>query len=219
MLICVACRNGPISAKLCMKSLEEGGGFRASWKSSVEAKGARSFAGGIGITPSCCQTDHFKMGKRNVCSRFLTVDKICCNSWNDRKRASWNQSGKRRGTRPVGKRAVSHQHAACHQKPSDAACSENHRCCSARIYSFDFCNYGVELWGICENRWLTIRKRVVYPIFANTIIKILFEVSDGLSGCVVYVFEDENGFFTEQPYNGIFSIGEKQYTEIFGTFF
>ena len=50
-------------------------------------------------------------------------------------------------------------------------------------------------------------------------IKILFEVSDGLSGWVVYVFEDENGFFTEQPYNGIFSIGEKQYTEIFGTFF
>lgn len=26
-------------------------------------------------------------------------------------------------------------------------------------------------------------------------IKIFFEVSDGLSGCVVYVFEDENGFF------------------------
>ena len=25
MLICIACRNGPISAKLCMKSLEEGG--------------------------------------------------------------------------------------------------------------------------------------------------------------------------------------------------
>ena len=50
-------------------------------------------------------------------------------------------------------------------------------------------------------------------------IKIFFEVSDGLSGCVVYVFEDENGFFIEQPYNGIFSIEEKQYTEIFGTFF
>ena len=46
-------------------------------------------------------------------------------------------------------------------------------------------------------------------------IKIFFEVSDGLSGCVVYVFEDENGFFIEQPYNGIFSIEEKQYTEIF----
>ena len=60
---------------------------------------------------------------------------------------------------------------------------------------------------------------MVYPIFANTIIKILFEVSDGLSGCVVYVFEDENGFFIEQPYNGIFSIEEKQYAEIFGTFF
>ena len=25
MLLCVACRNGPVSAKLCMKSLEEGG--------------------------------------------------------------------------------------------------------------------------------------------------------------------------------------------------
>ena len=50
-------------------------------------------------------------------------------------------------------------------------------------------------------------------------IKIFFEVSDGLSGCVVYVFEDENGFFIEQPYNGIFSIEEKQYTEIFGTLF
>lgn len=47
---------------------------------------------------------------------------------------------------------------------------------------------------------------MVYPIFANTIIKILFEVSHGLSGCVVYVFEDENGFFIEQPYNGIFSV-------------
>ena len=50
-------------------------------------------------------------------------------------------------------------------------------------------------------------------------IKIIFEVSDGLSGCIVYVFEDENGFFIEQPYNGIFSIEEKQYAEIFGTFF
>ena len=37
---------------------------------------------------------------------------------------------------------------ACHQKPSDAACAENHRCCSARVCSFDFCNYGVEL---CAN--------------------------------------------------------------------
>ena len=60
---------------------------------------------------------------------------------------------------------------------------------------------------------------MVYPIFANTIIKILFEASDGLSGCVVYVFEDENGFFIEQPYNGIFSIEEKQYAEIFETLF
>ena len=50
-------------------------------------------------------------------------------------------------------------------------------------------------------------------------IKIFFEVFDGLSGCVVYVFEDENGFFIEQPYNGIFSIEEKQYTEIFGILF
>ena len=50
-------------------------------------------------------------------------------------------------------------------------------------------------------------------------IKIIFEVSDGLSGCTVYVFEDENGFFIEQPYNGIFSIEEKQYAEIFETRF
>jgi hypothetical protein len=50
-------------------------------------------------------------------------------------------------------------------------------------------------------------------------IKIFFEVSDGLSGCVVYIFEDENGFFIEQPYNGIFSIEEKQYTEILGLLF
>ena len=47
----------------------------------------------------------------------------------------------------------------------------------------------------------------------------IFEVSDGLSGCTVYVFEDENGFFIEQPYNGIFSIEEKQYAEIFETLF
>lgn len=50
-------------------------------------------------------------------------------------------------------------------------------------------------------------------------VKIFFEVSDGLSGCVVYVFENENGFFIEQPYNGIFSIEEKQYTEILGLLF
>ena len=50
-------------------------------------------------------------------------------------------------------------------------------------------------------------------------IKIFFEVSDGLSGCVAYIFEDENGFFIEQPYNGIFSIEEKQYAEIFETLF
>ena len=50
-------------------------------------------------------------------------------------------------------------------------------------------------------------------------IKIIFEVSDGLSGCTVYVFEDETGFFIEQPYNGIFSIEEKQYAEILGLLF
>ena len=50
-------------------------------------------------------------------------------------------------------------------------------------------------------------------------IKIFFEVSDGLSGCVVYVFEDENGFFIEQHYSGIFSMEEKQYAEIFETLF
>ena len=50
-------------------------------------------------------------------------------------------------------------------------------------------------------------------------IKIFFEVSDGLSGCAVYIFEDENGFFVEQPYNGIFSIEGNQYTEILGLLF
>lgn len=55
------------------------------------------------------------------------------------------------------------------------------------------------------------RKRCIFQIFLLVareyhIIKILFEVSHGLSGCVVYVFEDENGFFIEQPYNGIFSV-------------
>lgn len=49
------------------------------------------------------------------------------------------------------------------------------------------------------------RKRCIFQIFLLVareyhIIKILFEVSHGLSGCVVYVFEDENGFFIEQPY-------------------
>lgn len=34
-----------------------------------------------------------------------------------------------------------------------------------------------------------------------------------------YTKEDENGFFIKQPYNGIFSIEEKQYAEIFETLF
>lgn len=50
-------------------------------------------------------------------------------------------------------------------------------------------------------------------------IKIFFEVSDGLSGCVVYVFEDDGGFFIEQPYHGVFSIEENQYIEISGSLF
>lgn len=50
-------------------------------------------------------------------------------------------------------------------------------------------------------------------------IKIFFEVSDGLSGCVVYVFEDAGGFFIEQPYHGVFSIEENQYIEISGSLF
>ena len=50
-------------------------------------------------------------------------------------------------------------------------------------------------------------------------IKIFFEVSDGLSGCVVYVFEDDGGFFIEQPYHGVFSIEENQYIEISGILF
>ena len=50
-------------------------------------------------------------------------------------------------------------------------------------------------------------------------IKIFFEVSDGLSGCIVYVFEDDGGFFIEQPYHGVFSIEENQYIEISGILF
>ena len=62
--------------------------------------------------------------------------------------------------RPVGKRTVPHQHAAWNQKPSDAACAENHRCCSARVCSFDFCNYGVEL---CANVAIEIHKEGCCP--------------------------------------------------------
>ena len=50
-------------------------------------------------------------------------------------------------------------------------------------------------------------------------IKIFLEVSDGLSGCVVYVFEDDGDFFIEQPYHGVFSIEENQYIEISGILF
>lgn len=49
---------------------------------------------------------------------------------------------------------------------------------------------------------------------ADSFIKIVFEVSDGLSGNVVYAFEKSDGFFIEQPYNGIFSIEESQYSAI-----
>ena len=91
---------------------------------------------------------------------------------------------------------------------------------------------------ITDKREMITDKREIDSLFANLstvriksgesyndspmtdkFIKIFFEVSDGLSGCVVYVFEDENGFFIEQPYNGIFSIEEKQYTEILGLLF
>ena len=44
-------------------------------------------------------------------------------------------------------------------------------------------------------------------------------LSDVLSGCVVYVFEDDGGFFIEQPYHGVFSIEENQYIEISGSLF
>lgn len=51
---------------------------------------------------------------------------------------------------------------------------------------------------------------------ADNYIKISFEVSDGQSGSVIYIFEESGKFFIEQPYNGVFSIEESQYSAISG---
>ena len=45
-------------------------------------------------------------------------------------------------------------------------------------------------------------------------LKIAFEVTAGQSGSVVYSFKNREGFFVEQPYNGIFSIEEAFYLTI-----
>ena len=45
-------------------------------------------------------------------------------------------------------------------------------------------------------------------------LKIVFEVTAGQSGSVVYSFKNREGFFVEQPYNGIFSIEEAFYLTI-----
>ena len=61
----------------------------------------------------------------------------------------------------------------------------------------------------CNDERETITdKREMDDLFSNlstVSIKSVFEVSDGLSGSVVYVFEDDGGFFIEQPYHGVFS--------------
>lgn len=49
-------------------------------------------------------------------------------------------------------------------------------------------------------------------------LRIDFEIPDGMSSNIVYVFKEEGSFFTEQPYNGIFSIDENQYGTIYDLF-
>ena len=52
----------------------------------------------------------------------------------------------------------------------------------------------------------------------NEFLEITFEISSGLSSDKVFVYKSEDGFFLEQPYNGIFSISEKQYKTILSFF-
>ena len=58
-----------------------------------------------------------------------------------------------------GLSAVSHQHASF---PSDAACAENHRYCSARVCSFDFCNYGTKLCTNAAAEITHLQKEYIY---------------------------------------------------------
>lgn len=48
--------------------------------------------------------------------------------------------------------------------------------------------------------------------------EINFEMSIGTSSNKVFVYKTKEGFFVEQPYNGIFTINESQYQSIVGVF-
>lgn len=46
--------------------------------------------------------------------------------------------------------------------------------------------------------------------------KIGFELTGGRSSDFLYLYRDEDGFFIEQPYHGIFSIDEAMYSRLLG---
>lgn len=48
--------------------------------------------------------------------------------------------------------------------------------------------------------------------------EITFEMSTGISSNKVFIYKTKEGFFIEQPYNGIFLIKESQYQTIINAF-
>ena len=175
MLICVACRNGPVSVKLCMKSLEEGG---------------------ISVLHENLWLKRKERGlsQEELASRLHVVRQTI---------SKWEKGMSVPDSEQLIKIAV-----ILETTVSELLVTEEE---PDRLANDLFANLS------------TVRMKSGESYndapMTDKFIKIIFEVSDGLSGCIVYVFEDENGFLIEQPYSGIFSIEEKQYAEIFETLF
>ena len=51
------------------------------------------------------------------------------------------------------------------------------------------------------------------PVNANTVIKIAFQFAEGGTS-IIFVYQKDNHYYIEQPYNGIYRISEDEYHSI-----
>ena len=160
MLICIACRNGDVPAKICVKSLEKEGvsvlheNLRLKRKErglSQEELASRlhvvrqtisKWEKGMSV-PDSEQLIKIAVILETTVSELLGT-KVENEEEPDRLAKELSRINTQLAIRNHRTRRV----------------LKNHRCCSARVCSFDFCNYGVEL---CANAAIEIHKEGCCP--------------------------------------------------------
>lgn len=92
---------------------------------------------------------------------------------------------------------------------------------SVRLYYINKCRTIVDDKEIddlfSELSFGSIRSRNSYndTPMTDDFLMIVFEIPEGLSSDIVYIFRNGDYFYVEQPYYGIFSIDESKYRSIF----